>query len=80
MSKSVSTGWRTITPGACSCCGCDDDWECDGRGNTTCGCQACPGCGSRDVYGFHEAGCSVLEDNADDIFSSDSGSLLKTEG
>ena len=33
MATSVFTGWRTVTPGACSICGYDDDWQCDGRGN-----------------------------------------------
>lgn len=60
MATSVFTGYRTVTPGRCFECGATDDYECDGRGNVTCGCQACAECGSRDVYGFHEPGCPVL--------------------
>lgn len=62
MAKTVSTGWRKVTPGKCSECGCDDDWSCDGRGNVLCGCQACVGCGILDAYGFHEHGCPVLKE------------------
>ena len=40
MAKSVFTGWRTVTPGACLSCGYDDGWQCDGRGTITCDCQA----------------------------------------
>jgi len=61
MAKSVFTGWRTITPGACDGCGYDDDYECDGRGNVLCGCQACPECGMLDAYGFHDGTCAMLE-------------------
>lgn len=60
--KTVSTGYHSVTPGNCPECGADDDYECDGRGNVTCGCQSCPGCGSRDVYGFHERDCTVITD------------------
>lgn len=65
MAATVFTGWRTVTPGACSECGCDDDWTCDGRGNVMCGCQACPDCGLLDAYGFHETGCPQLADETD---------------
>ncbi len=62
MAKQVFTGWRTVTPGKCSECGCDDDWSCDGRGNVLCGCQACGECGMLDAYGFHESGCPLLKE------------------
>lgn len=62
MAKVVFTGWRTVTPGACSNCGFDDGWSCDGRGNVLCDCQDCPDCGIIDAYGFHEAGCAQLEE------------------
>jgi hypothetical protein len=64
MSKSVFTGWRTVVPGKCLCCGFDDDWFCDGRGNVLCGCQACPECHRVDAYGFHEPECPVVRDEA----------------
>ena len=63
--KTVSTGWRTVTPGACMGCGSDDEWECDGRGNILCSCQACPDCDIVDAYGFHNAGCSRLSSRAE---------------
>lgn len=63
MSKTVSTGWRSITPGQCLSCGFDDDWQCDGRGNVLCGCQSCPECGIVDAYGFHNPGCPTLDDD-----------------
>lgn len=67
MAKTVHTGWREVTPGPCFECGSDDDYECDGRGNVTCGCQSCGDCGSRDVYGFHEPGCPAADgDGADE--------------
>jgi hypothetical protein len=62
MAETVFTGWRTVTPGACSSCGSRDDWSCDGRGNVMCGCQACSDCGMLDAYGFHEADCSQLKE------------------
>ena len=61
MATTVFTGWRKVTPGKCTECGCDDDWSCDGRGNILCGCQACGECGILDAYGFHESGCPALE-------------------
>jgi hypothetical protein len=63
--KTVSTGWRSITPGDCYYCGYDDDWTCDGRGNVMCGCHACPDCGLVDAYGMHEPGCPCLEEAED---------------
>ena len=66
MSRTVQTGVlndRTVTPGACDICGCDDDWSVDGRGNVLCSCQACPGCDLLDAYNMHEANCPVLEEN-----------------
>ena len=60
MATTVSTGWRTVTPGDCMVCGFDDGWSCDGRGNVVCDCSACPECGSTDVYGFHESGCPTI--------------------
>lgn len=62
MAKSVFTGWRTVTPGKCCECGCDDDWSDDGRGNVLCGCQACAECGELSAYGFHAQGCPALEE------------------
>ena len=61
--KTVNTGWRTVTPGECFNCGCDDDWHVDGRGNIMCGCQACPDCGILDAEGFHEEDCPQLASN-----------------
>lgn len=60
MGTTVSTGWKTITPGKCSECGSDDDWSCDGRGNVLCGCQACADCHLLDAYGFHNADCPLI--------------------
>lgn len=60
--KTVFTGWKHITPGNCFGCGSDDDWQCDGRGNVLCGCQACPDCGLVDAYGSHESDCPQLND------------------
>lgn len=60
MARTVFTGWRTVQPGECMCCGCDDDWECDGRGNIMCLCLACPNCGLVDAYGGHYSDCSYL--------------------
>jgi hypothetical protein len=59
--KTVHTGWRKVTPGACYICGFDDRWSVDGRGNVLCDCQACPDCGIVDAYWFHESGCPTLE-------------------
>lgn len=59
--KTIFTGWRKVTPEACSQCGYDDGWQCDGRGNILCECQACPYCGLVDAYNFHEVGCPLLE-------------------
>lgn len=50
MAKTVSTGWRKITPGKCSECGFDDDWSCDGRGTVYCGCEVCPECAGFDGH------------------------------
>jgi hypothetical protein len=66
MAKTVFTGWRTVTPGVCSDCGCIDAWECDGRGNVLCDCQACPDCGLLDAYGMHESSCPALEEACHD--------------
>lgn len=60
MAKTVSTGWRTITPGACRECGFDAGWDCNERGNVLCDCQVCPDCDVLDAYGFHNPGCPVL--------------------
>ena len=62
MAQTVFTGWHKVTPGACDLCGFDDGWQCDGRGNVLCDCQACLDCGIVDAYGFHEAGCAVLDE------------------
>lgn len=58
--EKVNTGWREVTPGACSLCGGRDRWECDGRGNVLCECQACEYCGVLDAYGFHDSDCPTL--------------------
>lgn len=55
MAETVFTGWRTETPGDCMVCGFDNEWDCDGRGNIFCSCQACPECGMGDG---HEIGCA----------------------
>lgn len=55
MAKSVFTGWRTVTPGACTICGFDTDWEVDGRGSVYCSCQWCPDC---EEVGEHAQWCS----------------------
>ena len=60
MAKTVHTGWRSATPDACSGCGFDDEWECDGRGTVYCSCQCCPTCGEFDG---HAAGCAELTDD-----------------
>lgn len=65
--KTVFTGWRKVTPGNCSNCGFDDDWDCDGRGNVMCSCQACPDCGIVDAYGFHNEGCSQLDETEEEV-------------
>jgi hypothetical protein len=65
MAKTVFTGWRTVTPGECSCCGFDDDWSCDGRGAVLCGCQACAECGELSAEGFHAQGCPELEEESE---------------
>jgi hypothetical protein len=39
MATRVFTGWKTVTPGNCSCCGFDDGWDCDGSGTIFCECQ-----------------------------------------
>lgn len=63
--KTVNTGWRNVTPGACVICGCDDDWDCDGRGNVYCSCQTCGECG---MFDGHEIGCAegAREDENDE--------------
>jgi len=61
--KTVFTGWKIITPGNCNVCGFDNDWQCDGRGNILCSCQACPDCFIVDAYGFHEVNCPQLKEN-----------------
>lgn len=60
MAATVFTGYRNVTPGNCYCCGFDDGWSCDGRGNVLCDCQACPDCGLLDAYGMHNSGCPQL--------------------
>ena len=62
MAITVNTGWRNVTPGECLGCGFHDDWTVDGRGNVLCGCQACPDCGILDAYGFHNTGCTQLQE------------------
>ena len=64
--RTLNTGWRRHTPGACSECGSNDEWTVDGRGNIQCACQACPDCLIIDAYGFHEPGCPTLADDDDD--------------
>ncbi len=59
MATSVFTGWRTVTPGMCECCGSTEDWDCDGRGTVFCECQRCPECGGWDG---HDSGCPILEE------------------
>lgn len=59
MATTVFTGWRTVTPGKCSFCGDDSDWECDGYGTVFCGCQRCPECYTFDG---HSPRCSAIED------------------
>jgi hypothetical protein len=59
MTATVSTGYRTLTPGACSECGATDDWSCDGRGTVYCSCQCCSECGEFDG---HNAGCVATVD------------------
>jgi hypothetical protein len=61
VAKIVFTGWREVTPSMCGYCGSSDNWQCDGRGNILCDCQACPDCGIIDSYGFHNPDCSRLE-------------------
>lgn len=66
MAREVFTGWRTVRPGACTVCGFDDGWDCDGRGNVFCDCQRCPDCDEFD--GTHnelcrEVGCMDMEDS-----------------
>jgi hypothetical protein len=65
MARTVFTGWRSVTGGKCGICGSEDGWQCDGRGNVLCDCQACPDCGIVDAYGFHNPGCSTLEEPAE---------------
>lgn len=60
--KTVSTGWRDVTPGKCLVCGCDDDYDCDGRGNVYCSCQCCSECGSHEG---HWDGCSLVAEEDD---------------
>jgi hypothetical protein len=60
--NTVFTGWKTVTPGKCCECGENDQWECDGRGNIMCNCQACPDCGILDAYNFHNSGCPMLKE------------------
>lgn len=51
MSRTVNTGWRNVTPGACVICGFDDRWDVDGRGTVYCAdCDACESCGSHDGH------------------------------
>lgn len=60
MAKQVFTGWRTVAPGKCSCCGFDDGWfDSDGRGGICCECQRCPECGEIDG---HVADCPTVAD------------------
>lgn len=61
MAHAVETGWETRTPGKCGICGFEDGWQCDGRGNVLCDCQACAECGIVDAYNMHEPGCPVLD-------------------
>lgn len=65
MAKTVSTGWRSITPGECVECGSDDCWDCDGRGAVLCSCQACPYCGMLSAEGFHEQDCPATLSDED---------------
>jgi hypothetical protein len=62
MAKTVFTGWRTVTPGACSICGYDDGWEQYNGSSTVCDCQRCE-CG--EVPPWHDASCSMLIDEED---------------
>lgn len=39
MARTVSTGYRTVTPGECGECGSDSDYGCDGRGTVLCSCS-----------------------------------------
>ena len=39
MAKRINTGWRVVEPGACSECGCDSDYGCNGRGEVICSCN-----------------------------------------
>lgn len=39
MARTVNTGWRKVTPGACPDCGSDGDYGCDGRGTVLCSCN-----------------------------------------
>lgn len=71
MATTVSTGYRTITPGRCGICGYSDGWQVDGRCNVLCDCQSCPDCGIVDAYGFHEPGCPVLTGDDDDTGAAD---------
>lgn len=75
MAKTVFTGWRTVTPGECYECGYDDRWECDGRGNILCECQACEFCGILDAYGAHKSDCQELAAIGSDTWSYDDDSL-----
>ena len=61
MAATVFTGWRTVRPGKCFYCGDAESWDCDGRGNVLCDCQACIECNLKDAYGFHNPGCPALD-------------------
>ena len=71
MSATVHTGWRWVTPGCCSECGEDDQWQVDGRGNVLCACSACPDCGLVDAYGMHEPACPQVVSDAPPWFVGD---------
>jgi hypothetical protein len=57
--KTVFTGWRTVTPGACMLCGDNGAWDCDGRGTVYCACQRCAECGEFEGHTFE---CTLTED------------------
>lgn len=59
MARTVDTGWRRVTPGACDFCGCDEDWLVDGRGGVYCTCQTCSDC--EEPWGEHLATCAGLK-------------------
>jgi len=63
MATSVNTGWRTVTPGKCTICGSDDEWEVWGDGSVTCFCQRCGECEAQP--GWHYPSCAALGDDGD---------------